>query len=515
MRGPSSSHTAASVRIGNMARDLLGVPVRQAQFEFDPNGSLASTYQTQGSDIGLAAGLMGMTADDEQLNTALELAKKSGLEMLFKITGTGSVHPNTYHIRLFGETDESVRLVACSTGGGAVEIISLDEFHVSMKGDFYETLLFYSQGGGAWVTKEINRIKALVPNNEEIIESRKDDRIMLQIRSTSEPERPVVEELARHSNLIRIRQCRPVLPVLSGRHVRETPFLTVQEMNGYRGNRNMTMAELALEYESKRGGISKEDVFNGMLEIVKMLIHSIQEGVKGTRYDDRILHSQVGRYMKAEKSRMLLQTGLSHKVTIYTMAMMEQKSAFGLIAAAPTAGSCGTVPGTLIGAAEEMGKNAEMITDAFLAAGLIGLFIASQSTFAAEIGGCQAECGSASGMAAAGLVQLSGGTVSEGLAAASMALQNSMGMICDPVANRVEVPCLGKNIQASVNALASANMAMAGIDPVIPLDEVILAMDDVGHRLPRELCCTGLAGLSVTPTSKKIREQLEEKKKDT
>jgi L-serine dehydratase len=115
-------------------------------------------------------------------------------------------------------------------------------------------------------------------------------------------------------------------------------------------------------------------------------------------------------------------------------------------------------------------------------------------------------------MAAAGLVQLMGGSAMQGVAAASMALQNAMGMICDPVANRVEVPCLGKNIQGSVNAIASANMALAGIDPVIPLDEVIQAMDDVGHRLPRELCCTGLAGLSVTPTSKKIEARLRKKK---
>ena len=116
-------------------------------------------------------------------------------------------------------------------------------------------------------------------------------------------------------------------------------------------------------------------------------------------------------------------------------------------------------------------------------------------------------------MAAAGLVQLMGGTVWQALAAASMALQNSMGMVCDPVANRVEVPCMGKNVLAAMNAVASANMAMAGMDPVIPLDEVIQAMDDVGHRLPRELCCTGLAGVSVTPTSRRIEQDLQLKKK--
>jgi L-serine dehydratase len=112
-------------------------------------------------------------------------------------------------------------------------------------------------------------------------------------------------------------------------------------------------------------------------------------------------------------------------------------------------------------------------------------------------------------MAAAALVTLTGGGTGEALGAASMALQNTLGMICDPVANRVEVPCLGRNIMAASNALASANMALAGFDPVIPLDEVIATMDVVGKSLPHELRCTALGGLSVTPTSRKIQEEME------
>jgi L-serine dehydratase len=120
------------------------------------------------------------------------------------------------------------------------------------------------------------------------------------------------------------------------------------------------------------------------------------------------------------------------------------------------------------------------------------------------------ECGAASAMAAAGLVQLMGGDARQAVNAASMALQNCLGMICDPVADRVEVPCLGKNILAATNALNSANMSMAGFDPVIPLDEVIDAMKSVGEEMPRTLCCTGLGGLSLTPASKKLQEKRNE-----
>jgi L-serine dehydratase len=164
--------------------------------------------------------------------------------------------------------------------------------------------------------------------------------------------------------------------------------------------------------------------------------------------------------------------------------------------------------GTILALAEGSSNNDGQIARAFLAAGIIGVFIADKYTFAAEAGGCQVECGAASGMTAAGLVQLMGGSAREAVNAASIALQNMLGLICDPVADRVEVPCLGKNILGANNAVSSANMSIAGFDHVIPLDEVIDAMKSVGDSLPSSLCCTGLGGLSVTPTAIKIQERL-------
>ncbi|HHW03739.1 MAG TPA: hypothetical protein GXX35_13200 [Thermoanaerobacterales bacterium] len=155
-----------------------------------------------------------------------------------------------------------------------------------------------------------------------------------------------------------------------------------------------------------------------------------------------------------------------------------------------------------------MGLGDDEKAKALLAAGGIGVLIAEQATFAAEVCGCQAECGAASAMAAAGVVQLAGGTAEQGVAAASIALQNLLYLICDPVAELVEVPCLGKNVMAAVNAVASANMALAGVYPVIPLDEVIQAMYQVGKMLPRDLRCTGLGGLAVTTTGQEIKRRL-------
>jgi L-serine dehydratase len=180
-----------------------------------------------------------------------------------------------------------------------------------------------------------------------------------------------------------------------------------------------------------------------------------------------------------------------------------------VIVAAPTAGSCGVVPGALLGVGKSMNLEDDLLIDGLLTAGLIGMFIAGGATLAAEEGGCMAECGSASAMSAAALVVMAGGTTGQGLSAASQALQSSFGMTCDTVANRVEAPCLGKNTMAAVNALASANMALAGFDSLIPINEVIDAMNEVGKLMPRQLCCTGLGGLAVSPTSRAIEIRLE------
>jgi L-serine dehydratase len=246
-----------------------------------------------------------------------------------------------------------------------------------------------------------------------------------------------------------------------------------------------------------------------MVEIVEILERSIQQGVGGTNYADRILGHQSGQFQERMQSGRLLEGGMLNQMILNVTALMEVKSSMGVIVAAPTAGACAGLPGATIGAARTLGLSTEESARAMLAAGIIGTFIAARSTFAAEVGGCQAETGSGAGMAAAALVTLAGGTTRQAVNAASMALQNVLGMICDPVANRVEVPCLGKNVMAASNALACANMALADFDAVVPLDEVIETMDRVGRSIPAELRCTALGGLSITKTSKKIERRLQ------
>lgn len=214
----------------------------------------------------------------------------------------------------------------------------------------------------------------------------------------------------------------------------------------------------------------------------------------------------------AARAGRTVPSALFRTIEKYAMAVMECKSSYGVILAAPTAGSCAVLPAVLISLCDLYGYPEESAAKALLAAGLVGMFIAARSTLSAEVAGCQAECGAASGMAAAGVVQLLGGSSREALAASSFALQNVMGMVCDPVANRVEAPCLGKNIMCAMNAVAAADYVMAGADALLPLGEVIKAMDEVGRSIPVEYRCTGLGGLSKCAASLAIERKLKEKK---
>ncbi len=212
---------------------------------------------------------------------------------------------------------------------------------------------------------------------------------------------------------------------------------------------------------------------------------------------------------KAEKEGKIKES-VVNRIIENVSALMESKSAMEVVVAAPTAGSCGTVGGSLRAISENSGSSEDELIKAYFAAGIAGAYFAKGPGFSAEEHGCQVECGAASGMAAAGIVQLMGGSAKQALDAASMAIQNMIGLVCDPVANRVEVPCLGKNISAALNAYSSAIMSVSGYDAVIPFDQVIETVSKVGKTMPTCLKCTGKGGLAITETALKIKNKLKE-----
>jgi L-serine dehydratase len=509
MRGPSSSHVAASVRIGNLARQLSGGKLKQVVIEFERQGAIAPTYHSQGTDIGLVAGLLGLKPDDESMPISLEKARKENIGIEFNITDFIADHPNTIKMMLIDQEGEKIHLEAISVGGGLIEIKKIEEFSVSICGNFYETLLFYSDMISKEARKIMEQVKKEIKEVVYIDLSENDKQGIINLKTSSKLTFSEIYWLQKLKNILYLKQLDPVMPVVSVKNCR-IPFNTASKMLSYWGKKGGELWELASSYESSWGKLSNAEVMSKMKRIVNILKSSIEVGLKGTSYQDRILGPQAWLVEKANRENRLIPGGVLNHIISFTMAMMEVKSSMGLIVAVPTAGSCGAVPGAIFGTAKYMNFDDDKIIKAMFAAGIIGVFISEQATFSAEVCGCQAECGSASAMAAAGLIQLIGGNVKQGIDAASIALQNMLGLICDPVANRVEVPCLGRNVMAATNALAAANMVIAGVDAVIPLDETIKAMYDVGIQLPSNLKCTARGGLSITKTALKIMKGLKD-----
>ena len=196
------------------------------------------------------------------------------------------------------------------------------------------------------------------------------------------------------------------------------------------------------------------------------------------------------------------------KAMTYAMAVLEVNASMGLIVAAPTAGSAGVVPGMMLALQECYRISDQRIVDALFNAGAVGYLAMRNATVAGAVGGCQAEVGIASAMAASAAVELMGGNPQQCLDAASTVLMNMLGLVCDPVAGLVEVPCVKRNVIGAVNAISAADMALAGIESRIPVDEVIDAMGEVGRRMPVEFRETALGGLAATPTGKAVKERM-------
>ncbi|MGY8769483.1 MAG: L-serine ammonia-lyase, iron-sulfur-dependent, subunit alpha [Pirellulales bacterium] len=498
MRGASSSHCAAGCRIGLLLRDLIDGGIKSVNIDYDPNGALVTTHESQGTDMGLYSGLMGWQADDERMVDYQAGLNAAGIDIKVNYIDYGAEHPNTYRIQVSND-QVSHTMTAISTGGGMIEVQEIDGASVIMAGD-YHVLLIYGAS-----LKDINNIKEQLPSSftYEFIEQHEGDKSFVEIKSAASVSDSCLETIQAIDGVDFVRYLHPVLPVLSRKDL-SVPFIYCEEMLAYGKEHDKTLWELAIEYESARGGISGEAVFEKMRAIVQLMDRSIQSGLQGTEYEDRILPCQSVGFKEKMENKTLISSDLLNTIVMYVTSMMEIKSSMGVVVAAPTAGACGALPGALLGASHVMDVDEDEIVKAMLAAGMIGVFISEHASFAAEVGGCQAECGSAGSMGAAGLVTLAGGTLIQAVAAASLALQNSLGMICDPIGNRVEAPCLGRNVAAASNALSCANMALADYDPLVTYDEVVATMFKVGNAMHHDLRCTALGGLSITDSAKNI-----------
>jgi len=217
MRGPSSSHVAASVRIGNLARQLIGGRLKNVVIEFERQGAIAPTYHTQGTDVGLAAGLLGLQPDDQTLPISLEKAREENIGIKFKITDFIADHPNTIKMMLANQEGEKINLRAISVGGGLIEINKIDEFSLLICGDFYETLLFYSGITSKEAKKIVEQIKKEIKEIAyiDLSENSKQGQGIINLKSSSKLSPSKILWLQKLKNILYIKQLDPVMPVVS------------------------------------------------------------------------------------------------------------------------------------------------------------------------------------------------------------------------------------------------------------------------------------------------------------
>ena len=273
--------------------------------------------------------------------------------------------------------------------------------------------------------------------------------------------------------------------------------------------------QVVLEDDIKEQGITFDEGFAQMKGMYFAMKHADEVYDGELRSASGMVGTDGGRLERARKSGTSICGGFIMKVLEKAVKMGESNACMKRIVAAPTAGSCGVIPAVLISMEEEFGYSEDDITKGLIAAAGIGGVIAQRAFLAGAAGGCQAEIGSASAMAAGAAACLRGADGQQIIQAAAIALKNLLGLACDPVGGLVEVPCVKRNTIGAVGALTAADMALAGVYSRIVPDEVIDAMRSIGIAMPACIKETGSGGLAVTPCARSMMQELEKKKPDT
>lgn len=282
-------------------------------------------------------------------------------------------------------------------------------------------------------------------------------------------------------------------------------FMTGAELLKLCEENKKTISEIMQERETAVSGMAASEAHDLMFHSFSVMRDAAREAVIHERRSMGGLIGGEARKMDAylREARPLCGSLLS-KAGMYALGVLEVNASMGLIVAAPTAGASGVIPGVLLAMQEEEGYSDEKMVKALFNASAVGYLLMQNATVAGAEGGCQAEVGSASAMAASAAVELRGGSPQQCLDAAGTALSNVMGLVCDPVGGLVEVPCQKRNAMGAANALMCADITLAGIGSLIPFDEVVSAMYQVGRSLPFELRETALGGHAATPTARRL-----------
>ncbi|WP_410769933.1 L-serine ammonia-lyase, iron-sulfur-dependent, subunit alpha [Fontibacillus sp. BL9] len=291
-------------------------------------------------------------------------------------------------------------------------------------------------------------------------------------------------------------------------------FRNLQELIEVCNKESKTISQIMLEDQAEESGQSVGEIMAVMAEYYQIMKTAVHKGLtEEITSTSGLTGGDAKRVEEYRRSGQPSAGDIASQAMAYALAVSEVNASMGRIVATPTAGSCGIIPGVFVSAQERFGWDDDYLVRGLFSAGAIGYVIANNSFISGAEGGCQAEIGSAIGMAAGAMVELRGGTPEQAVHAVGLALKNTLGLICDPVGGLVEIPCIVRNGFGAVNALAAADMALSGVRSAIPSDEVIDVMLEVGTAMPSRHRETAQGGLAQTPTGRKIMKELRARKK--
>ncbi|MGD6843407.1 L-serine ammonia-lyase, iron-sulfur-dependent, subunit alpha [Bacillus infantis] len=285
-------------------------------------------------------------------------------------------------------------------------------------------------------------------------------------------------------------------------------FRNVAEVVELAESKGVKIAEIMIQQEIEVSGRTREEIIAQMDRNLTVMEEAVERGLKGVKSVSGLTGGDAVLLQNYIKSGKALSGNLLLDAVSKAVATNEVNAAMGVICATPTAGSAGVVPGTLFAVKEKLNPTRQEMIEFLFTSAAFGFVVANNASISGAAGGCQAEVGSASGMAAAAIVELAGGTPSQAAEAMAITLKNMLGLVCDPVAGLVEVPCVKRNAMGASNAMTAADMALAGITSRIPCDEVIIAMYKIGLTMPSALRETAEGGLAATPTGKRLQAEI-------
>lgn len=509
MVGPSSSHTCAPSRIGYLCRQLLEGTLNKATIEFARDGAYTMMYKGQRSDMGYVNGLLGFRPEDTRLRDSFRLAKEQGLDIQFMISDFEPTFPNLSRLTLYSDQGEKVVVYSDSTGGGTVRLLEIDGFDTDIVGDCYELVFKMKASRKDALAYAGNLLEYYVTNEGVVVSGEQNGICLVNLKARARHSGAVLDKLKRDENVFFVREISPILTVPSGRNAK-LPFTSAEGLLSLCQQTGRPLWEYGIDYEMARSGWSRNEVIDYMAHVIEIMEQSARKALKGDIDMNGIISPTAGKVeAHLNNNKKALDMGILNIAIPWSMAAMEYSSAMGVVACAPTGGSAGVFPGAVLGIANSLNLDMEKKVELMLTTSVIGIVMSKDCNYSAELYGCQVEPGAASAMAAAALVFLMDGTPKQSMDAASCAIQNILGTICDPVAGLVQIPCINRNALSAANAVVSANLVMGGFNPLIPLDQAAETMFRVGKQLPGELRCTCKGGLCTTACGKQLAKEQE------